>query len=204
MQSPDIERQNSNSSNFVDAVQLGSVQNHYKSGFSNQDASEINSLDKVRDILFGNQMREVEKRFARLEERLINESVSLREETKKRLDAIENYLKQEVESLSERLKSEQGSRNEALQSLTEDSKKITTALEKKLTQFDEQTSNNQREMREQILNQSKKLQDDIRQKYEEILGLLQRESEELRSAKTDRSTLASLFSELAIRLSSQP
>ncbi len=204
MHSPDIERQNSNSSNFVDAVQLGSVQNHYKSGLSNQDALEINSLDKVRDILFGNQMREVEKRFARLEERLINESVSLREETKKRLDTIENYLKQEVESLSERLKSEQGSRNEALQALTEDSKKITTALEKKLTQFDEQTSNSQREMREQILDQSKKLQDDIRQKYEEMLTLLQRESEELRNAKTDRSTLASLFSELAIRLSSQP
>ena len=28
------------------------------------------SIDKVRDILFGNQMREFERRFARLEERL--------------------------------------------------------------------------------------------------------------------------------------
>jgi DNA anti-recombination protein RmuC len=203
MQSPDIERERIHS-NIVEAAPMGTIQKYQKSDFSGQDTNEINSLDKVRDILFGNQMREVEKRFARLEEHLINESFSLREETKKRLDVIENYLKQEVESLSERLKNEQGSRNEALTTLTEDSKKITTALEKKLTQFDEQVSNNQRELREQILSQSKNLQDDIHQKYQEMLSLLQREADELRHAKTDRSTLANLLSELAIRLNSQP
>ena len=37
-------------------------------------------IDKVRDILFGNQMREVERRFARLEERLIKETIDLKED----------------------------------------------------------------------------------------------------------------------------
>jgi DNA anti-recombination protein RmuC len=203
MHSSDMERDRIHG-NIVEAAPMTAIQKYQKSEINSQDPSEINSLDKVRDILFGNQMREVEKRFARLEERLINESINLREETRKRLDVIENYLKQEVESLSERLKNEQGSRNEALITLTEDSKKITTALEKKLTQFDEQTSYNQRELREQILNQSKNLQEDIRQKYHEMLTLLQREAEELRNAKTDRSTLANLLSELAIRINSQP
>jgi DNA anti-recombination protein RmuC len=190
--------------NLVGAVEIGAIEKYQKPGFNGQGTNEINSLDKVRDILFGNQMREVEKRFARLEERLISESVNLREETKKRLDTIENYLKQELESLSERLKSEQEGRNDALITLTEDSRKITTALEKKLTQFDTQVSNNQRELREQILHQSKNLQDDIHQKYQEMLNLLQQEANELRNAKTDRSTLANLLSELAIRLNSQP
>ncbi len=201
MQSTNAERENNN---FVEAVQIAAIEKYQKPGFNGQDTNEVNSLDKVRDILFGNQMREVEKRFTRLEERLINESIGLREETKKRLDVIENYLKQEVESLSNRLKSEQGSRNEALTTLTEDSRKITAALENKLTQFDEQVSGNQRELREQILHQSKNLQDDIQQKYQEMLSLLQREADELRNAKTDRSTLANLLSELAIRLNSQP
>lgn len=201
MHSTNAERENKN---FVDPVQVGSIEKYQRPGFNGQDTNEINSLDKVRDILFGNQMREVEKRFTRLEERLINESVGLREETKKRLDVIENYLKQEVESLSDRLRSEQGSRNQAMTTLTEDSRKITTALEKKLTQFDEQVNNNQRELREQILDQSKNLHDDIHQKYQEMLSLLQREADELRHAKTDRSTLANLLSELAIRLNSQP
>lgn len=200
MHGPDAQHENNH--NFIDAVQLGSLQSG-KSTLPSSGTNEITNLDKVRDILFGNQMRDVEKRFTRLEERLLKECVNLREETRKRLDTIESYIKQEVDSLSERLKHEQGQRDESLQSIVEDNKKVTTALEKRLTQFDEQVNNSQRELREQILSQSKNLQTDILQKYEEILEVLKRESEELRHAKTDRSTLANLLSELAIRLNSQ-
>lgn len=201
MQSPDMESETNH--NFIDAVQLGSIHNHTKSGFNNQNVNEANSLDKVRDILFGNQMREVEKKLARLEERLLKECASLREDSRKRLDSIENYIKQEVESLSQRIVNEQSTRDEGLRVLVEDNKKIITALEKKLTQLDDNINNTQRDLRDQILNQSKNLQNDILQKYEEILAALQRESQDLRQAKTDRSTLANLLNEMAIRLNSQ-
>lgn len=201
MQPPDMESETNH--NFIDAVQLGSIHNHTKSGFNNQNVNEANSLDKVRDILFGNQMREVEKKLARLEERLLKECASLREDSRKRLDSIENYIKQEVESLSQRIVNEQSTRDEGLRVLVEDNKKIITALERKLTQLDDNINNTQRDLRDQILNQSKNLQNDILQKYEEILAALQRESQDLRQAKTDRSTLANLLSEMAIRLNSQ-
>jgi len=169
---------------------------------SNKNFGEINSLDKVRDILFGNQIREVEKKFTRLEERLVKELANVRDENRKRLDSLEIYIKKEVESLTERLRNEQSERDAGVKALTEEHKNITISLEKKLTQFEEQSTNSQRELREQILNQSHSLQDDIRQKYEEILTLLEREAQELRRDKTDRSSLASLFTELAIRLNS--
>ncbi|MBW4685968.1 MAG: hypothetical protein KME40_12930 [Komarekiella atlantica HA4396-MV6] len=167
---------------------------------NNSNVPAINSLDKVRDILVGNQMREVEKKFTRLEERLIKESANVRDEAKKRLDALENYIKKEVESLTEQLKIEQLERDAIVRTLAEEHKNITSSLEKKVTQFNEQTTNSQRDLREQILNQSKNLQDEIRQKYEEILVLLEQETKELRRDQTDRSHLAALFSELAIRL----
>ncbi|BDA70887.1 hypothetical protein RIVM261_064070 [Rivularia sp. IAM M-261] len=201
MQSPDMESESNH--NFIDTVQLGSIHNHSKPGFNNQNINEGNSLDKVRDILFGNQMREVEKKLARLEERLLKECASLREDSRKRLDSIENYIKQEVESLSQRIVNEQSTRDEGLRVLVEDNKKIITALEKKLTQLDDNINHTQRDLRDQILNQSKNLQNDILQKYEELLAVLQRESQDLRYAKTDRSTLANLLSEMAIRLNSQ-
>lgn len=201
MQSPDMESESNH--NFIDTVQLGSIHNHSKAGFNNQNINEGNSLDKVRDILFGNQMREVEKKLARLEERLLKECASLREDSRKRLDSIENYIKQEVESLSQRIVNEQSTRDEGLRVLVEDNKKIITALEKKLTQLDDNINHTQRDLRDQILNQSKNLQNDILQKYEELLAVLQRESQDLRYAKTDRSTLANLLSEMAIRLNSQ-
>ncbi|MBD2354079.1 hypothetical protein H6G41_05490 [Tolypothrix sp. FACHB-123] len=171
-----------------------------KSQFNGTNLSEINSLDRVRDILFGNQVREVEKRFGRLEERLAKELTNLRDETKKRLDYLETYIKKEVDSLTERLKNEQLERDAGVKALAEDHRNLSISLEKKIAQFDEQTTNSQRELREHLLNQSNSLQDDIRQKYEEIIALLERESQELRREKTDRSQLASLFSELAIRL----
>lgn len=173
-----------------------------KFNYSNSNVNAINSLDKVRDILVGNQMREVEKKFTRLEERLVQESANVRDETKKRLDVLESYIKKEVESLTEQLRSEQLERDAIVKTLAEEQRNITSSLETKFAQFSEQTTNSQRELREQILNQSKNLQDDIRQKYEEILVLLEREAKELRRDKTDRYHLAALFSELAIRLNS--
>jgi len=186
--------------NAVDPGQGGSNPEINKLQFSTNGIGETNSLDKVRDILFGNQIREVDKRFARLEERLIAELVNMRDETRKRLDALESYVRQEVDSLTERLKKEQVERDAIVRSLAEEQKNIHSSLENKIAQFDEQTTNRQRELREQILNQSKNLQDDLQQKYEEILALLKRETQELQKDKTDRSKLAALFSELAIRL----
>ncbi|MBD6616550.1 hypothetical protein FNW02_12075 [Komarekiella sp. 'clone 1'] len=167
---------------------------------NNSNVPAINSLDKVRDILVGNQMREVEKKFTRLEERLVKESANVRDEAKKRLDALETYIKKEIESLTEQLRIEQLERDAIVKILAEEQKSVASSLEKKVTQFNEQTTNSQRDLREQILNQSKNLQDEIRQKYEEILVLLEREAKELRRDQTDRSHLAALFSELAIRL----
>ena len=76
-------------------------------------------------------------------------------------------------------------------------------MENKFVQFHEQTNNSQRELREQVLNQSKNFQDEIQKKYEEILTLLQKESQDLRSEKIDNSHLASIFKELAFRLSNK-
>ncbi|OUL28721.1 hypothetical protein BV372_24590 [Nostoc sp. T09] len=189
-------------SNLREPGQGASIQDINKPQLNGTNLSEINSLDKVRDILFGNQVREVEKRFARLEERLVKELNNVRDETKKRLDYLETYIKKEVDSLTERVKNEQLERDAGVKSLAEDQRNLAISLEKKIAQVDEQTTNSQRELREHLLNQSNSLQDDIRQKYEEILTLLERESQELRREKTDRSKLASLFTELAIRLNS--
>ncbi len=41
---------------------------------------EVNNVDKIRDILFGNQMRDYDAKFARLEERLQAEAAELRVE----------------------------------------------------------------------------------------------------------------------------
>src|ERR1051325_9278771 len=62
------------------------------------------NLDKIREILFGNQMRNYEKRLTRLEERVVIETTDLREDLRKRFDSLELFIKKEVESLGDRIK----------------------------------------------------------------------------------------------------
>jgi gas vesicle protein len=165
--------------------------------------NEANNIDKIRDILFGVQMRDYEKRFSRLEERLLKESGDLRDETRKRFDALETFVKSEFEAMTQRLGAEQRMRDESVQAVSRDLQDTGKALERKLSQFDEQTTRTQRELRQQILDQSKNLSDEIRQKYEELSALLDREVAELGDSKTDRASLASLFTEVALRLNNE-
>lgn len=188
----------------LEAAQIVSTREINKPvGYSNSEIHENNSLSKVRDILVGSQMRELDKKFSRLEERLVKECTDLRDETRKRLNSLENYIREEADTLSERVKNEQVKRDEAVKAITEEQRKFAESLEKKMDEIDEEANKTQRELRQQIFSQSQSLHDDIRQKYEEIVGLLERETYELRNEKTDRSQLAALFSELALRLNSQ-
>ena len=161
------------------------------------------NIDKIRDILFGNQMREYERRFSRLEERLVKEFTDSRDETKKRLDSIEVYVRQEIEALNEVLKKQQNAQEQAIRELSQDYKNQINSLDQKMTQFDENLSKSGREVRQQILEQSKSLNDEMKQKFAEILNVVERESQELRNDKANRSTLSMLFAEMAMRLRSE-
>jgi hypothetical protein len=167
------------------------------------DASGGANLDKVRDILFGSQLREVERRFARLEERLIKETSDLREDVKKRLEALDSYMRKETESLAGQLKAEHHDRMESHDSVSRDLKETGRSLERRLSTLDEQSSKAQRELRQQMLDQHQRLSDDIRQKVDEVLAALARETGELRSDKADRAALATLLTEMAMRLTNE-
>ncbi len=167
------------------------------------DTANMGNLNRVRDILFGAEMREYEKKFSRLEERLLKVSIELKDEIRKSLDSLENYVKKEVESLLEQVKTEQSERTSATDDLTRELRDTNKSLEKKLHQVDEMATKNHRDLRQQLLDQSKSLTDEIRQKSTEFAGKLDQSVQELRAAKTDRYALASLFTEVALQLSSE-
>jgi hypothetical protein len=165
-----------------------------------QEQSEVGNVDKIRDIIFGGQMRDYEKRFKLLETRLIQETVELREDTRKRLAVLEMYVKRELDALSERLQTEQRSREEAIQGVLKSQSEANQLLESKLAQSDANHARTERDLRAQILEQSNMLRDEIRQKHEDITSALGREVAGLTEAKTSRSDLASMFGDLALRL----
>ena len=158
-------------------------------------------LDKIRDILVGSQMRESDKRFGRLEKQLSKEITSIREEFTKRHDSLEAYIKTELQSLVARVKAEQAERAQAVKDLVKSLADTQKAFEKKLAQLSERSADAQSDLREQILDQSKNLRQEIHTSRTEIKADQDHAVGELRNEKTDRSALANLFTEVAMRLS---
>jgi DNA repair exonuclease SbcCD ATPase subunit len=158
------------------------------------------NVDKIRDILFGSQMRDYEKRFARLEEHVAKSMDTLRDDMTKRLDTLSAFVQQEVESLSQRLKTEKSERNEGLKELTREFKDTTKAIEKKLSQLDEQLADSQSELRAKILEHSKAFAGEIEKLRRDSAAALDREVQSLRHDKTDRAALADLLAEFSLRL----
>jgi DNA anti-recombination protein RmuC len=164
------------------------------------EAAGGGNLEKIRDILFGAQVHDFEKRFARLEERLLKETADARADAKKRVESLESFIKKEVESLAERLKTEQGDRAESLKEIGRELRETAKVLEKRLAAQDEQATKSQRELRQQLLDQSKSLTDEIRSRNRETTTTLSRELTELRAEKTDRAALAGFLTDVAVRL----
>lgn len=174
-----------------------------KEATSGGEAKGGANLEKIRDILFGAQVDDFEKKFARLEERLLKETADARAETKKRFDSLESFIRKEVESLAERIRGEHEERMEAGKDLSRELRETAKGLEKKLGTLDEQTTRSQRELRQQILDQSKALTEEIRTRVRESATALSKEIKELRAEKTDRTALAGLFTEAAMRLTNE-
>lgn len=161
---------------------------------------DIGNIDKIREILFGGHIRDYEKRFMRVEERLTKESLDLREDTRRRFESLEQFIKSEFTALADRLQAEQRTRDEALQGVWRGVHDTGHSLSTKLAELQDQSERSQSALREQILAQSKDLSDDMRRKQEEITEMLQREVADLNHGKTDRSSLATMLTEMAMRL----
>lgn len=167
------------------------------------DQSSAGNVDRIRDILFGTQMRDYETRFARLEETLLKESQELKESTRRRFETLEAYVKKELEALQGRLKAEREERSDSTKGLSRDLKDLNENLSRRLAELDERTSDGDRELRDQILTQAKSLAEEAQSRYEALTALLNRRHQELRESKTDRAALADLFTEVAMRLSDE-
>ena len=69
------------------------------------------NIDKIRDILFGSNMRDYELRFAHLEEALKKESADLRDSTRRHLESLESFVHKELAALEARLNTERDERS---------------------------------------------------------------------------------------------
>jgi len=167
------------------------------------ERAEKDNVEKIRDLIFGSQMRTYEQRFSRFEDRLLKETAELREEIKRRIASVEAYLKGELTAIHDRQKADQTAGGEALKEAARDWKESLRVNDKRVAVLEDQTSKAQRELRQQVLDESKQLTEEIETKHKELLAYVEKELHELRDNGIDRLALADLFSEVALRLKAE-
>ena len=168
-----------------------------------QEATENQSIDKIRDIIFGHQMKDYEKRFIMLEERMQQQIEALRNETGTRLEAVEIFIKKEIDALSDRLKTEKSMRTQAARESSKEIKDMAKKISSDIGRLEDRQSKDARETRQQLLDLTKNLSQEISNKHSEVSKSLELAVKELNKDKVARSTLSEILLEVALRTSDE-
>ena len=169
------------------------------------------AMDQVRDLLFGSQIKEMDTRLVRQEERFTRALEDSRSAMKNRIESLENFMKSEVAAILARIKEEQAERtdefkaeqrerNQALAQLTKELGTTSETFERKLAKITATLDTTERELRTLLLSESGSLAEKMEQRYQESLNVLQSTASQIRYDMVHRATLASMLTELALKL----
>ncbi|HNP60760.1 MAG TPA: hypothetical protein PKM72_07975 [Nitrospirales bacterium] len=162
--------------------------------------SDAGSLDKVRDILFGAQSRDIEKRFAALEDRLFQESSRLREDLTKSVDDLKTHMNQEIQGLVGKLQQEQDRRVATIQDMGQTVKTVESQISKRIVELTEHASNQFQAMSAEMQRQKHELIEQDQEAMSRMESQFEQAVNELKVEKTDRAVLAEMLMEVALRL----
>jgi methyl-accepting chemotaxis protein len=166
----------------------------------NEEQNGGENVDKIRDILFGEEMRVYERRFTELDQRLVREQQKLKDELNSRITKFEGFMKKEIEKLTEKDKQEKKDRVDAVKSLKDNLQEVIKELNKSIDEVDETLSKECTELRQELHDLSQETDTNINAMGTRLQDALDIESSELHKVKTGREELADLFTELALRL----
>ena len=181
---------------------------------NNNDSKDIVSMNQVRDLLFGTQLKDIETRFQRHEARFQREVNDAREALKTRLDSLENFMRSETAALAHRvntetaerdaaMKAEQRERIEAFNKLAGNIAAAEEVFERRIAALSNTLDNTGQEIRKLMQAETNSLNNKIDEKYTSALNVISETATHIRNDMIHRSTLSNMFTEMAVKLSNQ-
>ena len=158
---------------------------------------EVVGVEKIRDLLFGNQMQDYDRRFSMLEERFLQRFREIESESARNLGSFESSAKKQMESLATQLREEKDLRTDADKEIERNQREHNDTVEKRLRSTSEQLSRLERDQADHLAQEVQSLREEIKRKTEDIQHTLEKMFAELSNVKTDRNLLAGLFVEVA-------
>ena len=158
------------------------------------------NVEQIRDILFGGQMRDYERRFQELHQRLEAELARMRDAHEKRLAQIDKRVDDQLDKLGKLLRQEVQDRNRSVDDLEsriqQAARTARGELAASLEAHEKELAATDERLRAAVADVSKATQ----ARAGEVEGTVARVAAELRDEKVGREDLAALLAELALRL----
>jgi chromosome segregation ATPase len=154
-------------------------------------------VDKIRDLLFGNQMQDYDRRFSKLEERFLQRFKDIEAETARTLSAHDSNSKKQVDSLAGQLREEKDLRADADKEIERSQREQVQSLEKRLRGLSDQVGQLERDLTDRLTHEVQSLHDEIKRRNDDMQRAMEKMFAELSNVKTDRNLLAGLFVEVA-------
>jgi len=158
------------------------------------------NLDQVRDLIFGPQLRDYNRRFEKIESDLS----AFREETRDRIDGVKEIISRElrvaVESLEKKIKSLSATTQEEWSDLRQQLERTDKKFSNSLEALDSEVDASTMSLREEISQTRGKLQEDMRNLRAQIHEELDKRLSVLGDVKISRDEMAEILVELGMRL----
>ena len=153
------------------------------------------NLDMVRNILFGEQARETEKRQIMLERFVKVWTSSTREEMRKNLDALQSEVRLLKDLLAEENKARLGDIAQTRERFIQ--------IGRTLEEMSRRQNLGQEELHQRLTQEVAQLKQDLLQQRQDLLTQTKVAIEQLKHDKADRQAIASLLGDMAKQLSGE-
>ncbi len=167
---------------------------------SNGSADNENNVTQIRDILFGGQMRDYEKRFQELHQQLESELERLRQDADKRFAALDKRLADQLEKLTRQQRQEVSDRTGAIDSLESRLLEAARTQRGEINKAAETLGHDLEALGDRLHSSHAELETALTNQASQADAALNRAQRELRAEKVGREDLAALFTEFAMRL----
>ncbi|MEO1133545.1 MAG: hypothetical protein AAFX40_12670 [Cyanobacteria bacterium J06639_1] len=169
-------------------------------GKNSATAENLGNLGQIRDILFGQQMREFGDRFSRIESDLSQYQQDMQERIEQVRDSASLELRAAVDAMDKKFKALSVETREERADLEQELHRTRDKLSNTISVLDESLDRQTTTIREDLLQTRERLQDDVRELKTYILNQLDRYVSNLQDAKVSRDAMAELLFEMGMRL----
>jgi len=170
-------------------------------------AQGLGSLEKIRDILFGEYVREFEDRFQALEHRMSNEVERLRGELQEHVSQLEGLISEkeaaseaQFEQVDERFAGADEKRRDLQSEMHASQERLQQALDTVRTELEAQIAVTDEMFRELLQEQSEALFARLSEQKHALEDVWSDTRAQLENKKADRIGLARLFNHIAAHL----